>query len=89
MTVKQLLDNTSSRELGEWIAYASIEPLGEKRADLRAASIARACILPHVKKGKKAPSLNDCCLQFGSPKQMSMESIKNFFKGLAAKMGGK
>jgi hypothetical protein len=31
----------SSRELSEWMAYYSLEPFGEYRADLRAAIIAR------------------------------------------------
>ena len=88
MTVKQLLANISSIEISEWMAYARIEPFGEKRADLRAASIAQAVLMPHIKKGKKKPSLADCCLTFGRPKQMSMKDIENFFKSLTKKMGG-
>lgn len=34
-----MLDRMSSHELTEWMAYASIEPFGEDRADLRAGMI--------------------------------------------------
>lgn len=40
MTVDELLTRLTSRELSEWMAYASIEPFGEQRADLRAALVA-------------------------------------------------
>lgn len=35
MTVAELSDRMSSRELLEWMAYAELEPFGEQRADLR------------------------------------------------------
>lgn len=37
MTVAELLDRMSSAELSEWMAFYSIEPFGEERADLRQA----------------------------------------------------
>lgn len=37
MTVAELGERMSSRELSEWMAYAAIEPFGEERADLRQA----------------------------------------------------
>lgn len=37
MTVAELGDRMSSRELSEWMAYYQIEPWGEERADLRQA----------------------------------------------------
>ncbi|WP_236674309.1 DUF4035 domain-containing protein [Paraburkholderia hospita] len=40
MTVRQLLANLDSAELTEWMAFNSIEPFGEARADLRAGIIA-------------------------------------------------
>ena len=40
MTVGELLDRISSRELSEWMAYAQLEPWGETRADLRAGIVA-------------------------------------------------
>lgn len=38
--VDALLCSISSRQLTEWMAYASIEPFGEERADLRMAIVA-------------------------------------------------
>lgn len=40
MTVGELLDRISSRELSEWMVYAQLEPFGEARADLRAGIVA-------------------------------------------------
>lgn len=37
MTVRELLERMSSRELTEWMAYAQIEPFGEERGDIRQA----------------------------------------------------
>lgn len=37
MTVAELGDRMSSRELSEWMAYYEIEPFGEERADIRQA----------------------------------------------------
>lgn len=35
MTVGEMLERMSARELDEWAKYAAIEPFGEDRADLR------------------------------------------------------
>ena len=35
----EMLGRMSSREVTEWMAYASVEPFGEDRGDLRAALI--------------------------------------------------
>jgi hypothetical protein len=40
-TVKELLQRTDSQELSEWIAYNTIDPFTEDRADDRSAIIAR------------------------------------------------
>jgi len=37
MTVSELGDRMSSRELSEWMAFYQIEPFGDERADLRQA----------------------------------------------------
>jgi len=88
-TVGQLLSEISSREISEWIAYSKIEPFGERWADLRAATIVQAVILPHIAKGKKKPSLADCCLKFEKPKPMSVKKMGDFLKNLTRNIGGK
>lgn len=40
MTVKTLLNSLDSAELTEWMAFDSLEAIGENRADLRAGIIA-------------------------------------------------
>ena len=40
MTVRQLENSLSSRELAEWMAFYSIEPFGPSREDYRAGLIA-------------------------------------------------
>jgi len=87
-TVSQLLAETSSRELSEWMAYYNIEPFGGKRADLQAATVVQAVLLPHIKKGKKAPTLKECCLKFERPKPMSQKSMKDLLKGFTRNLGG-
>ena len=41
MSVRRLLAEFDSHELGEWMAYYRLEPWGEERADIRAAIVAR------------------------------------------------
>lgn len=38
--MEELLGRMSSLELSEWMAYATLEPFGEERADLRAGIVA-------------------------------------------------
>lgn len=40
MTVGELLDRASGRELAEWQAFYLLEPFGEERDDMRAAMVA-------------------------------------------------
>lgn len=49
-TVDELQSSMSSAEFGEWIAFYSIEPFGDRVADIRAGTIAAATVNPHLKK---------------------------------------
>jgi len=51
-TVKELLSRIDSQELSEWLAYYSIEPFGEWRADLRQAIT--SMIIANVNRSKKS-----------------------------------
>ena len=53
MTVGEMLTRMSSRELSEWMAYATLEPFGEERADLRAGIVASTVANVHRGKGDK------------------------------------
>lgn len=49
-TVAELQDAMSSAEFGEWIAYYSIEPFGERMDDLRAGVV--SATIANVNRGK-------------------------------------
>lgn len=40
-----------------------LEPSGPRRADARAALIARTFLLPHIKQGRRAPEISEFMLQ--------------------------
>jgi len=79
MTAGQLLANITSYELSEWMAFYSIEPFGEVRADRRAAMI--ACYVA-ASAGAKDVKLEDFMLNFDPPKQMSADEIKGVLRRL-------
>jgi len=86
MTVREMLARVDSRELSEWMAYSSIEPIGEYRMDLRFAML--ACTIVNIIKGatgaKGKPSkIEDFMLKFDPPKQQSMDNMKTRLKMLS------
>lgn len=54
--MKELVHSIGSSELTEWIAFDSIDPIGEDRADLRAGIIAAEVFngMHSVKEGERA-----------------------------------
>ncbi len=66
--VKKLLRSISYVQLLRWIAYDSIEPFGEIRADARSAQITAAVVnFQRALGGKRTPlPLQDFLLKFGS-----------------------
>ena len=73
MTVRELENRISSRELAEWMAYYSIEPFGEQREDYRAGLVA-ATVANCAGAGKKNKALQpaDFIPIYTQPKKMSM-----------------
>lgn len=71
--MSELLQRISSKELTEWMAFYSIEPFGEVRADMRAALIAHTVA---AGAGAKKIKLEDFMLKFEPQEQMSNEQIK-------------
>ncbi|KGD19971.1 hypothetical protein DR60_4353 [Burkholderia pseudomallei] len=55
MSVRRTQAEISSAEFGEWIAYFSIEPFGERIADLRAGTI--ASVIANVNRTPNTPPL--------------------------------
>jgi len=83
MTVKELLDRVSSRELSEWQAYYRVEPFGEERQDLRFALMTANLISPHLAKGHR-PKLKDFMLNFEPKKAQTEDSMKMILKGVCS-----
>jgi hypothetical protein len=55
MTVKELLGRVDSRELSEWMAFYSLDPWGDQRADLRHGISCALFASAHTEKGKPSP----------------------------------
>jgi hypothetical protein len=59
MSVRQLLTTLDSGELAEWVAFDSLEPVGEYRADFRAGMLASLFANANKAKGAKTLSPGD------------------------------
>jgi hypothetical protein len=73
-------------EFQGWMTYASIEPIGEYRMDLRFAML--ACTIANLVKGatgtKGKPSkIDDFMLKFDPPKQQSTDKMKSMMRMLS------
>ncbi|WP_425320716.1 phage tail assembly protein T [Burkholderia aenigmatica] len=55
MSVRRAQAEVSSAEFGEWVAYFSIEPFGDRIADLRAGTI--ASVIANVNRTPNTPPL--------------------------------
>lgn len=71
MTVEELLSRISSHELTEWMAFASLEPFGEERADYRMAIMLAKLLEPHrdTKKHRKPFTPEEFLPKFERAKQ--------------------
>lgn len=78
----ELQARMSSREFSEWMAYYSIAPFGEERADLRSAIVAN---MVAAAAGSKETKVDDYMPKFGEdrkPKQKSMIEMQSLFNSL-------
>ncbi len=60
----QGLSQMSSREYSEWIAFASVEPIGEARKDLRTAQLCAMLVNVNRAKNQKAATVADYMPRF-------------------------
>jgi hypothetical protein len=89
MTVEELLNRMSARELVSWQAYSMIEPFGEERADLRAGIIAATIANVNRKKGRKPYKPSDFMVEFAKyekPKQ-DLGTLVRKLSALKASLG--
>ena len=82
--MRELLERCDSREIAEWMAYDSVEPFGEDRADLRAGIIASTIANVNRESKRKAFVPRDFMPDFDSkPKpaqsQQEMTAVMNQF----------
>ena len=85
MSVKRLLSEFDSHELGEWMAYYRIEPWGEERADIRAAIVARTVASQWA---KEIPEL-ESFMPFREREEQSFEEMKGVLRGVKRNAVGK
>lgn len=90
--VDHLLAELSARQFDEWIAFYSIEPWGEERADLRAGIVAStvANVNRNPKQRSKPYSPKDFMPVYDKPpkKQQTMEEMLRVVEMMNTAFGG-
>ena len=82
-----MLSKMDSREISEWMAYYSMDPFGEVRADYRMAML--ACLTANINRGNGQPfKVSDFMPEFGPKKQQTVQEMKALLMGMAVKHGG-
>lgn len=68
--------------MSEWLAYYTVEPFGEYRADLRSAIT--SCVIANANRGKNKPPFKvaDFMPSFEKKKPMSSDEIKSVLMGI-------
>lgn len=79
----------SSREFARWKAFDRLEPIGEQRADIRAALIAQT-VANALGAGKKPFKLSDFLLQFEADDEESRSArLLDKVRGINRIFGGR
>jgi len=86
MTVEQAQREVSSQELSEWMAFSRIYPIGEFRADYRAASISAVIANTSRGKGQRAYEVKEFMPdwtgeQAEERERANVAGLQNMFKG--------
>lgn len=92
MTVADLDGRLSSSELTEWIAFERMTgPLGRRRGDIQAATIAATIANANRGKGGKKFKISDFLVEYGrvekSPEEL-LEAIKGFHRAMGGEEHG-
>lgn len=86
-----MLASISSSQFTEWMAFDEIDPIGERRADLRNAMVMRMHISMNTPKGKTPPTIHE--LMPFEPEQPSQDEswkkIQNALRGMRKKKAQK
>ena len=89
MTVSELLNRISSREISEWMAFGQLEPFGAEIEFIGHAITATTIANVNREKGKKAYDVSDFMPEFGTKEPQSVEEAIQFAVMYTAAMGGK
>lgn len=86
MTVAEMLQRMTSRELTEWQVYSNLEPWGEEREDLRSGMATSPLLnIQMGKKGKKSKP-SDWIMDFvDAPEEQTDEDMKLILQGFVAR----
>ena len=86
--MRQVLRDIDSRELSEWLAFYSLEPFGEERADLRSAQICAVNANLHGGKRSKKYKIADF-MPFHQPEKITDPAEQErHLEALTRSMGG-
>jgi len=89
MTVAELLDRISSRELTEWIVFSQLEPFGSEAGYVGHAIVAKTVADANRAKGQKAFEVDDFMPKFGPRKEKTVEEMLQFAQMMTIGLGGK
>ena len=89
MTVAELLDRISSREIAEWMAFSQLEPFGSEAGYIGHAITAVTIANTHLGKGQKAKDVEDFMPKFGPKKEQTVDEMLQFAQMLTIGLGGK
>lgn len=89
MTVAGLLDNISSRELTEWMAFAHLEPFGREAEYIGYALVAATVANVNRGKGQKAYEISDFMPTFEEKKEQTVEEMIQIAQMMTIGLGGK
>lgn len=88
MTVADLDSRLDSAELTEWMAFERMTgPLGRKRQDIQAATVAAAVVNSNRGKGQRKAKVTDFLIPYGD-RRKSPEQMLEAIRGLNRSMGG-
>ena len=88
MTVSELLNRISSREITEWMAFGQLEPFGAEIGFLGHAITASIVANVNRGKGQKAYTAADFMPEFGTTEPQSVDEMIQFAAMYTAALGG-
>lgn len=89
MTVAELLEKTTSKELTEWMAYYSLEPFGQEAPYVGSAIVSKTVANVHRGKGRPAWKIKDFMPDFTPKKPQTTDEMIGIAAQITAAHGGK